>query len=153
MTGRAVTAKTPGQAACAAWWATAEGVPSPPDVTYDQDAKAWEASAQAAIKASGLAKTPEQVGEIAGYVSGQIARERDQARAETRRLQDAVLADLGQLLEVLGLGDYARPESPHEVFGQCVAKARELLAERDRLRGQLADAVKRAERLAEGSTT
>ena len=32
--------------------------------------------------------------------------------------RDLVLSDLGEMLEALGLGDYARPESPHEVFGQ-----------------------------------
>lgn len=38
----------------------------------------------------------------------------------TRTERDAVLADLGQLLEILGLGNHARPESPHEVFQQCL---------------------------------
>ena len=33
---------------------------------------------------------------------------------------DAVLADLGQLLDVLGLGDHPRPEPPHEVFQRCL---------------------------------
>jgi hypothetical protein len=54
---------------------------------------------------------------------------RDQAtRAEVRRHvaeQDAIHADLGELLVMLGLGDYARPQSPHEVFQMCLARLRE----------------------------
>jgi hypothetical protein len=34
--------------------------------------------------------------------------------------RDMIRADLGDLLEALGLGDYARPESPHEVMRQCI---------------------------------
>lgn len=43
-----------------------------------------------------------------------------------RTERDMIHADLGQLLEVLGLGNYARPESPHEVMQQCIAKAARL---------------------------
>jgi len=38
----------------------------------------------------------------------------------TRTERDMVSTDLGQLLEVLGLGNFARPESSHEVFQQCL---------------------------------
>ena len=40
--------------------------------------------------------------------------------------QDAILRDLGALLNALGLGDHARPESPHEVMLQCIAEAKRL---------------------------
>ena len=40
--------------------------------------------------------------------------------------RDAIRADIGQLLEALGLGDYARPESPHQVMLQCIAEVRRL---------------------------
>ena len=43
----------------------------------------------------------------------------------TRTERDAVLADLGQLLDMLGLGNFARPESPHEVFQMCLRKLAE----------------------------
>ena len=43
----------------------------------------------------------------------------------TRTERDLVLTDLGQLLEMLGLGDYARPLSPHEVFQMCLRKLAE----------------------------
>jgi hypothetical protein len=36
--------------------------------------------------------------------------------------RDLIRADLGRLLEVLGLGDFARPQSSHEVFGMCIAE-------------------------------
>lgn len=42
--------------------------------------------------------------------------------------RDLIRADLGQLLETLGLGDYARPESPHEVFLECLASVRQMAA-------------------------
>lgn len=42
--------------------------------------------------------------------------------------RDAVMAGLGLLLEALGLGDYARPESPHEVMLQCIAEVKRLRA-------------------------
>ena len=51
--------------------------------------------------------------------------------------RDLVLEDLGKLLTVLGLGDHARPESPHDVFGMCLEEA-------GRLKGDLA-AVRAAE--------
>jgi len=43
----------------------------------------------------------------------------------TRTERDAVMTDLGQLLEMLGLGNFARPESPHEVFQMCLRKLAE----------------------------
>jgi len=36
-----------GRVAYDAWWATAEGVPDPPDVTYAEDREAWQAAAGA----------------------------------------------------------------------------------------------------------
>jgi hypothetical protein len=36
--------------------------------------------------------------------------------------RDLVHRDLGQLLEAVGLGDFARPESPHEVFQMALAE-------------------------------
>lgn len=45
--------------------------------------------------------------------------------------RDLILADLGRLLDLLGLGDHARPQSPHEVFLMC-------LAELERVKGTLA---------------
>ena len=43
----------------------------------------------------------------------------------TRTERDLVLTDLGQLLEMLGLGNFARPESPHEVFQMCLRRLAE----------------------------
>lgn len=43
----------------------------------------------------------------------------------THTERDAVMTDLGQLLEILGLGDFARPESPHEVFQMCLRRLAE----------------------------
>ena len=43
----------------------------------------------------------------------------------THAERDLVLADLGQLLDMLGLGNFARPESPHEVFQICLRKLAE----------------------------
>jgi hypothetical protein len=40
--------------------------------------------------------------------------------------QDAVHADLAQLLRVLGLGDHARPYSPHEVMLDAINAVGEL---------------------------
>ena len=40
--------------------------------------------------------------------------------------RDLIHADLGQLLELLGLGDYARPESSHEVFLMCLEEVARL---------------------------
>jgi hypothetical protein len=40
--------------------------------------------------------------------------------------RDLILGDLGDLLEALGLGDYARPVSPHEVMRQCIDEAAKL---------------------------
>jgi hypothetical protein len=44
------------------------------------------------------------------------------ADALTPGERDLVHSDLGQLLEAVGLGDYARPESPHEVFQMALAE-------------------------------
>ena len=40
--------------------------------------------------------------------------------------RDLVHADLGKLLELLGLGDYARPKSSHEVFLMCIDEVAKL---------------------------
>jgi hypothetical protein len=40
--------------------------------------------------------------------------------------RDAVLEDLGLLLRVLGLGDHARPCSPHEVMLDAINEVRKL---------------------------
>jgi hypothetical protein len=40
--------------------------------------------------------------------------------------QDAIRADLGDLLEATGLGDYARPESSHEVMQQAITEVRRI---------------------------
>jgi hypothetical protein len=42
--------------------------------------------------------------------------------------QDAVHADLAQLLRVLGLGDHARPQSPHDVMLDAINEAGRLRA-------------------------
>ena len=48
--------------------------------------------------------------------------------------RDAVMADLGKLLEALGLGDYARPQSPYEVMLECIAEVAKIrAAERARI--------------------
>jgi hypothetical protein len=41
--------------------------------------------------------------------------------------RDLVHADLGMLLDLLGLGDYARPESSHEVFLMCLEAVAKLV--------------------------
>lgn len=41
--------------------------------------------------------------------------------------QDALHADLSELLTILGMGDHARPQSPHEVFQKALGKVRERL--------------------------
>jgi hypothetical protein len=46
----------------------------------------------------------------------------EETAADTRSERDLIHADLGQLLDMLGLGDFARPESSHEVFQQCLAR-------------------------------
>ena len=40
--------------------------------------------------------------------------------------RDLIHADLGQLLDLLGLGNYARPESSHEVFLACLEEIAKL---------------------------
>lgn len=52
--------------------------------------------------------------------------------------RDAVHADLGELLEMLGLGNYARPESPHAVFRQCLAEVLARLEAMEHLKAALA---------------
>jgi hypothetical protein len=47
----------------------------------------------------------------------------------THTERDAVMADLGQLLNTLGLGDHARPDSPHDVMQQCIAEVARRLSE------------------------
>lgn len=78
-------ARTPGQAAWEAYCENAPGEFLVPPGRWNHKNElhraAWEAAAKAAIKAQPTF-TPEQVGLVAGTVAGQIARERDQARAE-----------------------------------------------------------------------
>lgn len=71
--------KTPGQAAYEAWWATAEGVPATPDVTYDQDAEAWEAAAIA-----GNEKLRAELNRVRDELAA-VTAERDELKA---RLED-----------------------------------------------------------------
>lgn len=40
--------------------------------------------------------------------------------------RDLIRADLGRLLDLLGLGDGARPQSPHEVFTACLEEVAKL---------------------------
>lgn len=40
--------------------------------------------------------------------------------------RDLIHADLGKLLDLLGLGDYARPQSSHEVFLTCLEEVAKL---------------------------
>jgi hypothetical protein len=84
---------------------------------------AWQAAAQLArsqaqaiAATSGEPETGHREGATAGEPTGHLSA--------TER--DAVLADLGRLLDALGLGDYARPESPHEVMLQCIAEVERL---------------------------
>lgn len=51
----------------------------------------------------------------------------------TRLSEEVMQDDLSELLRALGMGDHARPESPHEVMQQCIAKARTLAGEGDTL--------------------
>ncbi len=52
---------------------------------------------------------------------------------ETER--DLIHGDLGKLLDLLGMGDFARPESPHEVFLMCLAEVARLVDDRKGDRG------------------
>ena len=66
-------------------------------------------------------------------------------RITERGNRDLMHADLGDLLEACGLGNFARPQSSHEVMQEAVAKVRTLAteataAERDRIAG-LAESV------------
>jgi hypothetical protein len=75
---------------------------------------------------------------IGAAVPSLLADEVSAHRAE----QDAVHADLSQLLRVLGMGDHARPQSSHEVMLDAIneagrirlalERAEVLIAERDR---------------------
>ena len=42
--------------------------------------------------------------------------------------RDLIMADLGRLLMLLGLGGHARPASPHEVFALCLDEVAKLTA-------------------------
>lgn len=87
---------------------------------------------------------------IAAALPTVLAAEVSAHRAE----QDAVHADLSQLLRVLGMGDHARPQSSHEVMLDAInevgrirlalERAEVLVAERDR---QWAEALRENERL------
>lgn len=50
---------------------------------------------------------------------------RDAERQRHLAERDLMLADLGDLLEATGLGNHARPEPPHDVMRQAIARARE----------------------------
>lgn len=65
---------------------------------------------------------------------------------------DVLQSDLRDMLRALGKFDGARPESPHEVFRECIADAIELRAENKRLRAALMDALALVE-MAYGETT
>lgn len=55
--------------------------------------------------------------------------EKNPLREELRRQQaslDLVLEDLAALLRALGMGDHARPISPHEVMLQCIREVERL---------------------------
>lgn len=54
---------------------------------------------------------------------------RQEATTAHRAEQEAMHADLSQLLELLGLGTHARPQSPHEVFTECLTAIRTLFDE------------------------
>lgn len=45
--------------------------------------------------------------------------------------RDLIRGDLGRLLDLLGLGDFARPASSHEVFGMCLEEVAKRLAVRE----------------------
>jgi hypothetical protein len=64
---------------------------------------------------------------IAG-MDAAAAAERERLGALTMSERDLIHADLGGLLEACGLGNYARPESSHEVMQQAIAKVRGLRA-------------------------
>ena len=73
--------------------------------------------------------------------------------AEVRRLREEVdgrvhrlskdlavaLTDLHEMVRALGLPDVARPITPHEVMGKCIAKVNLLHAENDSLRVERMD--------------
>jgi hypothetical protein len=46
--------------------------------------------------------------------------------ASANRERDVIRADLGDLLTALDLGDFARPETPHDVMRMCIRKAARL---------------------------
>lgn len=45
--------------------------------------------------------------------------------------RDLIRRDLGQLLDLLGLGDHARPASSHEVFVMCLEEVAKLAGDRE----------------------
>ena len=69
-------------------------------------------------------------GQAAKYAFGFPARPLRRLVPEGSPLSDSerdlVHADLGKLLDLLGLGDYARPESSHEVFLMCLEEVAKL---------------------------
>lgn len=86
----------------------------------------------------------------AGGLAGDVLRERGERIAELeaavrggRAEQDAMHADLGDLLRAVGMFDGARPESPHEVMLQAVDVARRDHARVAELDAELAKANKR----------
>ncbi len=68
----------------------------------------------------------------------QSKRELAEARAEVARLQEGqslIQDDLAALLRALGMGDHARPESPHEVMLSAIAGVERLRVWRDEVLG------------------
>jgi hypothetical protein len=63
----------------------------------------------------------------------------ESARASAEKamsdMTGAVMQDLADLLNVLGLGDHARPQTPHEVFRECIASVAEITQQREEAEG------------------
>lgn len=54
--------------------------------------------------------------------------------------RDLIRADLGRLLDLVGLGDFARPASSHEVFVMCLDEVAKRLSEVTKLIGDRKEA-------------
>jgi len=78
--------------------------------------------------------------ELIAVKTARIA-ELEQSARQHHAERDLMHADLGDLLEATGLGDFARPQSPHEVMQQAIARVREIREERERLTGAIHAAV------------
>ena len=58
-----------------------------------------------------------------GSVAQQTARQAwDDAQAQTRRLQDLMLADLADLLRAVGMFDGAQPKTPHNLMQEAISR-------------------------------